>query len=79
MSDPWDFWLSSPAVANGMVYFGSGDSYVYALDAATGALRWKGPSGDVVHSSPAIAGGNLIIGSWDSFVYAVDATSFKFK
>ena len=79
MPDPWDFWLSSPAVSNGMVYFGSGDSYVYALDAATGALRWKGPAGDVVHSSPAIAGGNLIVGSWDSFVYAVDASSFKFK
>jgi outer membrane protein assembly factor BamB len=52
---------------------------MYVLDAATGALRWKGPSGDVIHSSPAIAGGNLIIGSWDSFVYAVDASSFKFK
>jgi outer membrane protein assembly factor BamB len=79
MPDPWDFWLSSPAVSNGMVYFGSGDSHVYALDAATGALRWKGPTGDVVHASPAIAGGNLIIGSWDSFVYAVEAGSFKFK
>jgi len=79
MPDPWDFWLSSPTVANGMVYFGSGDSYVYVLDAATGALKWKGPTGDVVHASPAIAGGNLIIGSWDSFMYAVDATSFKFK
>ena len=79
MPDPWDFWLSSPAVSNGIVYFGSGDSHVYALDAATGALRWKGQAGDVVHSSPAIAGGSLVIGSWDSFVYAVDAGSFKFK
>jgi len=79
MPDPWDFWMSSPAVANGMVYFGSGDSYVYALDAATGAVRHKFPTGDVVHASPAIAGGNLVIGSWDSFVYALDATSFKFK
>jgi outer membrane protein assembly factor BamB len=79
MPDPWDFWLSSPAVSNGMVYFGSGDSHMYALDAATGALRWKGRAGDVIHSSPAIAGGNLIIGSWDSFVYAVDAASFKLK
>ncbi|HUO28809.1 MAG TPA: PQQ-binding-like beta-propeller repeat protein [Bryobacteraceae bacterium] len=79
MPDPWDFWMSSPAVSNGIVYFGSGDHHVYALDAATGALRWKGETGDVVHSSPAIAGGNLIIGSWDSFVYAMDAATFKFK
>ena len=28
---------SSPAVANGVVYVGSGDSNVYALNASTGA------------------------------------------
>ncbi len=79
MPDPWDFWLSSPAVFNGMVYFGSGDGAVYALDAATGALKWKFRTGDVVHSSPAVAGGNIIIGSWDSFVYAIEAGSGKLK
>src|SRR5581483_5959250 len=45
--DPWDFYLSSPAVFNGAVYFGSGDNYIYSLDAATGSLRWKFRTGDV--------------------------------
>jgi hypothetical protein len=31
MPDPWDFYLSSPSVWNGAVYFGSGDGNVYAL------------------------------------------------
>lgn len=33
--------LTQPTVANGMVYFGSSDGYVYALSASTGALVWK--------------------------------------
>jgi outer membrane protein assembly factor BamB len=77
MPDPFDVYLSSPAVANGTVYFGSGDSNVYALDAAAGSLRWKFKTGDVVHASPAIADGRLYIGSWDSFFYALDAATGK--
>jgi outer membrane protein assembly factor BamB len=77
MADPFDMLLSSPAIANGLVYFGSGDGNVYALDAATGALRWKFKTGNVVHASPAIANGVVFIGSWDRNMYAIDATSGK--
>src|ERR1035438_4758976 len=75
MPDPWDCYLSSPAIWNGSVYFGSGDGNVYALDAATGALKWKFKTGDVVHASPAIADGMVFIGSWDSYFYALDAVT----
>jgi eukaryotic-like serine/threonine-protein kinase len=71
--DVWDFFLSSPAVFDGTVYFGSGDHNIYALDTRTGQLRWKYRAGDVVHSSPAIANGVLYIGSWDGVLYALDA------
>ena len=37
----------SPAVAGGTVYIGSGDHKVYALDAATGHLRWSYLTGGV--------------------------------
>ena len=79
MPDPFDSYLSSPAVWNGAVYFGSGDGYVYALDANSGALKWRIHTGDVVHASPAIADGVLYIGSWDSYLYAVDAATGKYK
>jgi len=75
MPDPWDFYLSSPSVSSGAVYFGSSDGNVYSLDAASGELKWKFHTGDVVHSSPAIADGVLYIGSWDTYLYALDAAS----
>jgi eukaryotic-like serine/threonine-protein kinase len=77
MPDPFDTFLSSPAVWNDSVYFGSGDTNVYALDAATGNLKWKFKTGDVVHASPAISGGALFIGSWDSYFYSLDAITGK--
>jgi len=79
MPDPFDFYLSSPVVANGLVYFGSGDTNIYALDASTGVLKWKFKAGDVVHASPALANGTLFVGSWDSYFYALDATTGKEK
>jgi outer membrane protein assembly factor BamB len=66
-------------VWNGAVYFGSGDGNIYALNATTGALKWKFKTGDVVHASPAITDGVLFIGSWDSYFYALDAASGKEK
>jgi len=79
MPDPFDFFLSSPSVVNGIVYFGSGDGNVYALDEVTGTLKWKFQTGDVVHASPAIADGTLFIGSWDSYFYALDTVTGKEK
>ena len=73
IADPFDVFLSSPVVAQGSVYFGSGDGHVYALDAQSGALNWKFRTGDVVHASPAYADGVVYFGSWDSYFYAVDA------
>jgi outer membrane protein assembly factor BamB len=77
MPDPFDFYLSSPVVWNGGVFFGSGDGNIYALNAASGTLKWKFKTGDVVHASPAIADSTLFIGSWDSYFYALDAATGK--
>lgn len=81
--DAWDCFLSSPVVADGRVYFGSGDGNVYALTSDTGKLAWKFATGNVVHASPALAHGTVFIGSWDTFLYALDAATgavkWKFK
>ena len=83
MPDPFDTFLSSPAVWDGAVYFGSGDGNVYALNASSGQMKWKFQTGDIVHGSPAIADGMVFIGSWDSYFYALDAATgtqkWKFK
>jgi outer membrane protein assembly factor BamB len=79
IADQFDVFLSSPVVTQGTVYFGSGDGNLYALDAASGELRWKFKTGDVVHASPAFADGVLFFGSWDSYFYAVEAATGKEK
>ena len=79
IADPMDLFLSSPAVVNHRVYFGSSDGHIYALDAETGVLMWSFETGDVVHASPAVVNGTVYIGSWDSYLYALDAETGREK
>jgi outer membrane protein assembly factor BamB len=79
MSDPFDMFVSSPAITGDTVYIGSGDHNVYALNAKSGAVRWKFTTGNVVHATPALAGGIVFIGSWDRNFYALDAATGKVR
>ena len=67
--------VSSPAVANGVVYVGSDDDNVYALNASTGAKLWSYATGGAVYSSPAVANGVVYVGSDDGNVYALNAST----
>jgi outer membrane protein assembly factor BamB len=80
LSKQWSFQTglfirSSPAVANGMVYFGSDDHNLYALNASTGQKLWTFPTNDAIRSSPAIVNGLVYFGSNDYSVYALDAST----
>lgn len=66
---------SSPALANGIVYFGCNDNIIYALDVITGAQIWNFTTGGRVQSSPAVANGVIYIGSYDNNTYALDAST----
>lgn len=66
---------SSPAVAEGKVYFGSDDKNITALDASNGTIIWSSPTEDFVRSSPVIADGVLYVGSFDGYVYALNAST----
>jgi len=66
---------SSPLVANGIVYVGSEDKNLYALDAVTGKEKWKFTTGDHVFTSPTVATGAVFVGSEDKNLYAVDAAT----
>jgi outer membrane protein assembly factor BamB len=70
MPDPFDFYLSSPVVSGGAVYFGSGDTNIYALDAATGAKLWNYQTGSGVDSSPTVVNGVVYVGADNGNVYA---------
>jgi outer membrane protein assembly factor BamB len=64
---------SSPALADGLLVFGSGDGNVYAVDAETGAERWRFETEGAVHSSPLVADGSVYVVSHDGNLYALDA------
>jgi outer membrane protein assembly factor BamB len=66
---------SSPAVVNGVVYFGSDDNNVYAVNATTGARLWRYTTGGYVNSSPAVVNGVVYFGSGDNNVYALNAST----
>lgn len=61
--------------AGGLVYAGSKDANLYALNAETGEPRWTFGTGNGVYTCPAVAGGVAYFGSADYHLYAVDVTS----
>jgi outer membrane protein assembly factor BamB len=69
---------SSAAIVNGVVYVGSMDASLYALDLDTGKLRWRyATDGPVEESSPCVYKGIVYIGDLNGILHAVDASSGK--
>lgn len=69
----WDYLHSSPTVADGVVYWGSGDGYLHAIEPSSGLQRWTVRTGGRIRSTPAVSGGLVVVGGSDGRVYAVDA------
>ena len=87
------FWVSSPAVAGGVVYVGSGngggnaaDRRLYAFDAIGCNGHFNCPplwtsiqTGNDIESSPAVANGVVYVGSDDNKLYAFDTSACKYN
>jgi serine/threonine-protein kinase len=64
------------AVVDGTIYVDSFDKALYALNAATGTLRWSAGLGNIVMSTPVVSDGVVIVGTGhDGFLKPNDATS----
>ena len=63
---------SSPAVADGKVFFGDQSGVLSAVNLNTGALAWSATAGGAISSSPAVDGSARLVvaGSADGKVYA---------
>ncbi|MBW7477638.1 PQQ-binding-like beta-propeller repeat protein [Paenibacillus oenotherae] len=79
----WKFMLDSnvlaaPAVADGVVYFGSGfayetgtrDEYLYGVEFSTGELKWKHATGKM-QTTPAVQGDKVYYTGFDGALHAV--------
>lgn len=75
--DAEDFINSAPVLsASGLLYLASWNHQLQALDAKTGAVRWKFKTGDILNASPALGPDGLIyLSSRDKNVYALDAVT----
>jgi outer membrane protein assembly factor BamB len=64
---------SSPVAADGVVYIGSWDGKLYALNSKTGVKMWSFYTGDFLDTSPALANGVVYVDSPDAHLYALNA------
>jgi outer membrane protein assembly factor BamB len=61
----------------GLVYVGSWNHKIYALDLETGKVRWSYDTGEEIDSSAAYADGIVYIGGNNGHIYALDASTGK--
>lgn len=75
--------IGRPVVANGAIYFAPQDGYVYAVDTATGHIRWRFQRTVNVSTLvgidgyPALDGNTLYVASDGGTVYALNAQTGK--
>ena len=73
-----DYIRSTPVVAQGLVFSGSDDNYLYALDAQTGDLKWCFQAQDNL-SSPFVLNDQVYVGSWDHSLYALEISTGELR
>src|SRR6476646_7688101 len=71
--------VGSPGIQDKVIYFGSDDGNVYAVDAESGRQIWKTGTRGPVPCTPAIDHGTVYVGSYDGKFYALNAQSGAVK
>ena len=62
---------SSPAVVDGVAYFGATDGRLFAVDADTGHVRWAYDTGGRINSSPSLARGRVCITTYAGSIFCL--------
>lgn len=63
--------FSSPGMSEKLLFIGSRDKHLHAIDQETGEAAWKFPTGARVESSPIVFHNGVIAGSSDGRLYAL--------
>jgi outer membrane protein assembly factor BamB len=72
MNSPTPFLSSAPAIAGTMLYCGSPDANVWAIDTRNGGIKWKFKTQRPIISSPALSPSGIFVGSQDGNLYQVN-------
>jgi outer membrane protein assembly factor BamB len=67
----YDYMSSSPIIDEGMIYVGSIDSCLYAINQINGKIQWKHKTEGIIRSTPIADSGFIYFGSWDNHMYAI--------
>jgi outer membrane protein assembly factor BamB len=63
---------AAAAIADGVVYFGSFDRHLYAVDLLSGKEKWKYKAGPI-NAPPSVSGGAVYVGDEEGMFHCVDA------
>ncbi len=63
------------SISEGVLYVGSDDGSLYALDARSGSQVWKYVTEGIVRSQPAVSNGLVYFASDDGFLYSVNVAN----
>ncbi len=66
---------ASPVIVNGILYIGSTDGKLYALNAKQWEIKWVFNAGSAIRYAVAVSGGRVYFSSRDNNVYALNAES----
>jgi eukaryotic-like serine/threonine-protein kinase len=67
--------IGSPVVSKGIVYAGSSDGILYAMDTVSLEKRWQFQTGGKIWSAPVVNGDTVYTTSFDKKIYALDAAT----
>lgn len=67
--------LSSPVVSNGVVYSGSTNGTLAALNARSSRLLWRFQASGSIYSTPDVENGMIYFGDTNGFVYAINTSN----
>jgi outer membrane protein assembly factor BamB len=67
--------IPAPVYADGVVYFGSSDGFVYAVDVETKSIKpgWPFKATEAIWASPLIAGDRVYVAAQNHYLYCLDA------
>lgn len=71
----WDYLGPRPSIAEDVVYVGSGDGSLHAVEASSGKRVWRFKTRGKLRSDALVEGSRIFIGSLDGNLYAVDRKS----
>lgn len=69
--------VSELTVAQGNIYFGGGDGFVYCVSMDNGRVQWRYEVRNPVVSRPTVSGGRVFVTASDDTLYALDAGTGK--